>query len=54
MRIRILRDRRFVPPNQRRIAVAFKAGTEVTTKREWGEALIESGDAEEIEPPKKA
>jgi hypothetical protein len=48
MRIRILRDRNFRPNNQ--MTVAYKAGTECTVKREWGDALVADGDAEEIEP----
>jgi hypothetical protein len=51
MRIRILRDRRLVPPETRNIAVQFRKGGEHTVKREWGDILVENGDAEEIEAP---
>lgn len=53
MRIRVLRDRIFVPPEDRRTSVAYKAGMELTVKREWGAALVADGDAEEITPPKR-
>jgi hypothetical protein len=51
MRIRVLRDRRLVPPDTRNIAVQFLKGGEHTVKREWGDLLVEAGDAEEIETP---
>jgi hypothetical protein len=51
MRIRVLRDRRLVPPDTAKIAVQFKKGGEHTVKREWAELLIANGDAEEIDAP---
>jgi len=51
MRVRILRSRDFTPADNRRITVAYKAGYELTIKREWGEALVAEGDAEELEAP---
>lgn len=51
MRIRVLRDRMFTPPGQRRITVAYKTGQELTVKREWGDALVEDGDAVEVDTP---
>jgi hypothetical protein len=51
MRIRVLRDRRLVPPNTHNIAVQFTKGGEHTVKREWGDILVADGDAEEIEAP---
>jgi hypothetical protein len=53
MRIRILRDRRFVPPDSPRMAVQYPKGLECTVKRAWGDALVEDGDAEEIETPSR-
>jgi hypothetical protein len=49
MRIRVLRDRRLVPPNTHNIAVQYIKGGEHTVKREWGDILVAAGDAEEIE-----
>lgn len=51
MRVRILRDRYFTPGEGPRVTVAYKAGSEVTVKRGWGEALVAGGDAEEIDAP---
>ena len=51
MRVRILRERRFIPPNERRISVHYTEGLETTVKREWGELLVANGDAEEIDAP---
>jgi hypothetical protein len=51
MRVRILRDRRFVPPGLRRIAIMYRAGMELTVKREWGELLVAAGDAVELPAP---
>jgi hypothetical protein len=51
MRIRVLRDRRLVPPDTRNIAVQFTKGGEHTVKREWGDILIADGDAEELDAP---
>jgi hypothetical protein len=49
MRIRILRDRYFTPANTSpRLSIRYPAGLETTVKREWGEVLVASGDAEEI------
>lgn len=54
MRIRVLRDRDWTPPEERRITIAYRAGTEVTIKRAWGEALVAAGDAEEIPSPPRS
>lgn len=51
MRVRILRNRDFTPPEERRITVAYPKDSELTVKRAWGEALVKAGDAEEIDPP---
>lgn len=53
MRVRILRDRIFTPED-RRTSVAYKAGMELTVKREWGDILVADGDAEEIAPPTRS
>lgn len=54
MRIRVKRDRDYTPPDNRMMTVAFRRDQETTTKREWGDALVADGDAEEIESPAKA
>lgn len=51
MRIRLKRDRDFTPKDERRVTVAYRAGGEYTVKREWGEAMVTDGDAEEIDAP---
>lgn len=51
MRVRILRDRDLTPSEERRITVAYRQGMELTVKRDWGEAMVADGDAEEIEAP---
>jgi hypothetical protein len=52
VRVRILRDRRFAPPEYRgRVSVHYTAGLELTVKRAWGAALVAAGDALELEPP---
>jgi len=53
MRVRILRERRFVPPENRRITVHYLEGLELTVKRAWGAALVAAGDALELEPPRR-
>lgn len=51
MRIHVKRKRLFVPPEDRRLTVRFEAGSEVTTKRAWGDQLVADGDAEEVASP---
>lgn len=51
MRVKFLRDRKWTPPEDRRIGVAYKKGMELTVKREWGERMVLDGDCEEIAPP---
>ena len=53
MRVRILRERRFIPPEERRMSVHFTPGLECTVRRAWGERLVAAGDAVEIEPPRR-
>lgn len=51
MWIKLLKDRDFTPPDERRVTVAYKAGMEVSVKRAWGMILIAEGSAEEIATP---
>jgi hypothetical protein len=52
MRIRLLRDRMFSP--HWRVRVDYREGMELTVKREWGEALVADGSAEELDVPATA
>jgi hypothetical protein len=51
MRVKLLRDRDLVPPNEPRITVAYKKGWEGTVKREWGDILVADKNAEEVPAP---
>lgn len=58
MRVKIIKDYDLVissGPNGRPVAVAaFKKSDEpLTTKREWGDALVKAGAAEEVKEPAK-
>lgn len=53
MRIRILVSRDYTPPENRRVTVSYRAGYELTVKREWGEALVADGSAEEMDAPSR-
>lgn len=53
MRVRFKRDRNWTPPEERRITVAYKQGMELTIKRAWGEQMVNDGDAEEIDAPRR-
>jgi len=53
MWVKLLRDRDFTPPDNRRITVAYKEGMQLPIKRAWGELLIADGDAEEIDTPNR-
>jgi hypothetical protein len=53
VRIRILRERRFIPPEDRRRSIHYLAGLECTVKRAYGLILIADGDAIEIPPPRR-
>lgn len=50
MRIKFLADYDYTPSQERRVTIAYKAGQELTVKREAGEAAIAAGSAEEVEP----
>lgn len=51
MWIKLLKDRDFTPPDERRVTIAYKAGMELSVKRAWGMILIAEGSAEEISTP---
>ncbi|HEY1071501.1 hypothetical protein [Brevundimonas sp.] len=51
MHVRILRDRNWTPPEDRRMTVAYKAGWKGPVKRAWGQQLVKDGDAVEISAP---
>lgn len=51
MKVRMLRDRDYVPADDPRATVAFIAGREYTTRRVWGEEMVAAGDCEEIDVP---
>jgi hypothetical protein len=50
MRVRFIADYDYTPSRERRVTIAYKAGSELTVKREAGEAAIAAGAAEEIRP----
>ena len=50
MRIKFTADFDYTPSAERRVTIAYKAGQELTVKREAGEAAIAAGRAEEVEP----
>lgn len=54
MRIKMIRTRTFVPPEERRIGVKFLEGQEYTVKRAWGAAIVADGDAKEVRAPRRA
>lgn len=50
MRVRFKRDFDWHPPERnRQVTLAYKAGQEVTVRRECGEAAVKAGAAEEVE-----
>jgi hypothetical protein len=53
MQIKFIRDRNWIPPEDRRLAVAYKAGGEYPVKRAWAEAMIAAGDAKEVRAPRR-
>lgn len=54
MRVRFTDDFDYTPAYDPRILVAYKAGHELTVKREAGLAAIAAGKAEELPAPKRA
>lgn len=53
MRVKMMKTRNWIPPEERRITVKYRARQEYTVKREWGEAMIADGDAREVGAPKR-
>jgi hypothetical protein len=49
--VRIVRERRFLLPEDHRVCIHFTAGLVVSVKRRWGEHLIQAGDAVEAPTP---
>lgn len=49
MRVKFSRDYDYTPSAERRVTIAYKAGMEITVKREAGEAAVKAGAAEEVE-----
>lgn len=54
VRIRMLKTRNFIVPEDRRVTVKYLRGEAYTVKRAHGEALVKDGDAEEAEAPARA
>lgn len=54
MWVRIIRERRFMVPNDQRVWIHYTVGLEISIKRAWGEALIRDGDAVAIPTPARA
>jgi hypothetical protein len=50
MRIRMLKSRSFVVPEDRRVSFKYRQGCRYTVKRAWGEEMVAAGEAEELEP----
>lgn len=48
MRVRFLRDYDYTPSAERRVTIAYRAGSEHTVKREAGEAAVSAGAAREV------
>lgn len=53
MRVHFTSDYDYVPSDEPRVTIAYKAGMELTVKREAGEAAVAAGKAEELAPPKR-
>lgn len=50
MRVQFSKDYDYTPSGERRVTIAYKAGMELTVKREAGEAAIAAHCAQEIQP----
>jgi hypothetical protein len=50
MRVKFTEDFDYTPSRERRVTVAYKAGMELTVKREAGTAAIALGRAVEVQP----
>ena len=53
-RVRFDRDYMFTPSADRRVTVAYKAGSELTVTRECADKAIAAGAAEELDVPSRA
>ena len=51
MWVRIVQERRFLLPENRKVSIHYKPGLTLSIRRAWGEALIASGDAVEVPTP---
>lgn len=51
MRVTFKKDYDYTPSAERRVTIAYKAGDELTVKREAGEAAVAAGAAVEIDAP---
>lgn len=51
MRVKMMKTRNWIPPEERRITVKYRARQEYTVKREWGDDMVAAGDAFEVEAP---
>ncbi|HYC66647.1 hypothetical protein [Brevundimonas sp.] len=51
MRVRFTADFDYTPSGERRVTIAYRAGMELTVKREAGEAAVRAGKAEELSDP---
>jgi hypothetical protein len=48
MRVKFSKDYDYTPSGERRVTIAYKAGMDLTVKREAGEAAVKAGAAEEV------
>lgn len=48
MRVKFTKDYDYTPTGERRVTIAYKAGMDLTVKREAGEAAVAAGAAREI------
>ena len=53
MHVLFLRDCNFIPPENRRAAVAYKKGMKLTIKKAWAEKMIAEGFCEKAPTPKR-
>ena len=51
MWVRIVQERRFILPENRKVSIHYKPGMTLSIRRAWGEALIANGDAVEVPTP---
>ncbi len=51
MRVLFLRDRLWTPAEDRRLTVRYRADSEYTVKRAWGDLMVAAGDCVEVPAP---